>query len=670
MTYEQITDNIPLANQNSDQIKRIFNLDWAIVPIFEDLKIDFDSTVSKHNEQEGLVQKWSRAIDAIPLTEKEVLSPFHSRYTPKLVKKALEARCDNLIESFNRLPNLFIASGQGLNDEEIANQESTILNQQLKVDRVRITDDFVKRVVSEGSAVLRINWQYEQKAENVIDTNEEGEELAYEQISIIKNEPIIEVIPTKNIYVAPNCKRDLEDADFIVEEITTDLYSLYAAGKYDNLEELKKVIMSRNLKNNNNNEDISRNTSNTDTQINAREVLKVYEYWGYWDINGDFSREHIIASWCEGVLIRLEKNPYPNNLLPYTLVSYSKELDSIYGKADAEIIESNQKVSGALYRGILNTLSKASSGQVGIPVGMFPNDTERQKFNQGKTFSYNPGLSLEKSLYISKFPEIPTSAVGLLDLQSTEIQQTLGTAAPVDPKPSAIGNPIVMSGKEIGALRRLSAGLLDTARKIIAINSIMLSDEDKGEILGREAIPIPLSYNQILKDITLEIATPEAINAKISKFSFLLQTLGQTLPFPLVQKILASIVELSDEPNLAHEIRNYQEPEPTEEDIIDKQLEARIKAATVMDKENSASNKSSDTELKKAQADNIRASTTNTNSDTNIKDSELLERERESEEKEDNRLEKALDKELGKDEVPNKELRGVEKKINKQEGDK
>ena len=43
----------------------------------------------------------------------------------------------------------------------------------------------------------------------------------------------------------------------------------------------------------------------------ARKKLIVYEYWGYWDIDGSGITKPIVACWVGDTLIRLEENPFP-----------------------------------------------------------------------------------------------------------------------------------------------------------------------------------------------------------------------------------------------------------------------------------------------------------------------------------------------------------------------
>src|SRR5690606_23524668 len=86
----------------------------------------------------------------------------------------------------------------------------------------------------------------------------------------------------------------------------------------------------------------------------ARKSVVAYEYWGYYDIHGSGELVPIVATWVCNVLIRMEENPFPDKKLPFVLVPYSPVKREIYGEADAELLEDNQKILGAVTRGMID----------------------------------------------------------------------------------------------------------------------------------------------------------------------------------------------------------------------------------------------------------------------------------------------------------------------------
>lgn len=101
-----------------------------------------------------------------------------------------------------------------------------------------------------------------------------------------------------------------------------------------------------------------------------RKRVVAYEYWGFWDIEGNGVLEPIVATWIGSTLIRLEKNPYPDGKLPFVLIPYMPVKRDMYGEPDAELLGDNQAVLGAVMRGMIDLLGRSANGQRGMPKGM------------------------------------------------------------------------------------------------------------------------------------------------------------------------------------------------------------------------------------------------------------------------------------------------------------
>ena len=79
-------------------------------------------------------------------------------------------------------------------------------------------------------------------------------------------------------------------------------------------------------------------------QDDLRRKVVAYEYWGFYDIEGDGVLHPIVATWIGDTMIRLELNPFPDEKLPFVLVPYLPVKRELYGEPDAELLEDNQKI--------------------------------------------------------------------------------------------------------------------------------------------------------------------------------------------------------------------------------------------------------------------------------------------------------------------------------------
>jgi hypothetical protein len=62
-----------------------------------------------------------------------------------------------------------------------------------------------------------------------------------------------------------------------------------------------------------------------------------------------------------------------------------------YGEPDGELLEDNQRVVGAITRGMLDTMGRSANGQTGIRKDML-DATNRRKFEKGLDYEFNPNV--------------------------------------------------------------------------------------------------------------------------------------------------------------------------------------------------------------------------------------------------------------------------------------
>src|SRR5690606_9382127 len=122
---------------------------------------------------------------------------------------------------------------------------------------------------------------------------------------------------------------------------------------------------------------------------------------------------------------------------------------------------------------------RSANGQQGFAKGML-DVLNRRRYEEGKDYEFNPNLSPAQGLIEHKYPEIPQSAMLMLQLQNQEAEALTGVKAFSG---GLSGNSFgevaagikgfldAASKREMSILRRLAAGLVLIGKKIVAMNA-------------------------------------------------------------------------------------------------------------------------------------------------------------------------------------------------------
>ena len=94
-------------------------------------------------------------------------------------------------------------------------------------------------------------------------------------------------------------------------------------------------------------------------------------------------------------------------------------------------------------------------------------------------------------------------------------------------------------------------------RKWMTYNGEFLEEEEVVRITNEQYVPVRRDDLQGNIDIDITISTQEDNSARAQELGFLLQTLGNTVPFELTQMVLAEIVGLSRMPDLEKRLREF-----------------------------------------------------------------------------------------------------------------
>ena len=630
-----------------DNYDSSFDTAWKKPPKVSELKADYEAALSSHSAHVSDVDAWRKLLSGDTGIKKV---KGRSTIEPKLIRKQAEWRYAALSEPFLSTFNLFDAQPVTYEDKLAAEQNTLILNHQInnKINKVKFIDEYVRTAVDEGTVVVKISWKEEtgiRKVEEPImglvpvqdpqiaqemmmqglQPVEEGivDYKLVDQEVVIANHPTLDVCEYNNVIIDPTCKGDLDNAKFIIHTYTTSIDILKADGRYKNLE-LVNVTNSGPLSY----ADAAfrpENAQSFEFKDKARKKLVMHEYWGYRDVTGDGSLTPILACYIGDVLVRLEENPYPDKKLPFVVVSYLPVRKSIYGESDAVLIEDNQRIIGAVTRGMIDLMGRSANSQMGISKDAL-DVANKRKFEEGQDYMFNPNVNPQAAFYMHTYPEIPNSAMNIIMMNNNEAEAITGvksfsqgiTGNSLGDTATGVRSTLDATAKrEMGILRRLADGIIQIGRKFISMNAEFLSEEEVVRVTNTEFVRVKRDDLNGSVDLRLTISTAEADNEKAQELAFMLQTIGNTLDPSISKMMLADIAKLRKMPELAKRIEEYQpQPDPMQQQM--QMLQLQLLQAQVANEQAKGQENVVDAQLKMARVRDI-------NAGADIKDLDFME---------------------------------------------
>ena len=450
---------------------------WANEPTIKNLKEDFTEVKGSQSTQIAQINKW---LDLFEIKGTAAIKKVEGKSTiqPRLIRKHAEWKFASMSEPFLSTPDMFKISPVSHEDRKAASQNELLLNNQFntKIDTTLLIDSLVRKAVMEGTAIIRVGWetktamvkepsytfdffpveseeelqQLQQAAEMMTSmpdsfntlppdikaaveaSNEHGMPLKAVLVSetetevekTVVNKPTVEVVPTENVYIDPTCRGQLDKANFIIYSFTTSMSQLKQDGRYTNLDLLDAEQFSSQIADS---DSLSQEANAFNFKDKPRSKMIAYEYWGLWDINNDGIAVPIVATWIGDTIIRMEENPFPDKKPPFVVASYMPVPNSIYGEPDAVMLEENQRLAGALTRGMVDIMAKSANGQQGYPKSML-DPINKRRFEAGQDYEYNPNIS-PNSIFQHKFSELPQSGLTMLTMINNDAEALSGSKA-------------------------------------------------------------------------------------------------------------------------------------------------------------------------------------------------------------------------------------------------
>lgn len=611
---------------------------WKNAPKLTDLKADLTEAYENHSTHVTEVDAWLLAFHGGEDRPKE---KNRSSFKSRLIRKNNEWRYPSLSEPFLSTEDLFNVYGVTADDVDNAKSAALVLNHMFRkaVDPVAFFDEYARTGVEEGTIVLKTGWnlveeereievpiveqrpvtdpnllfQLQQAGQPTVQQVVVGTETRTETITI-ENHPTVEICEYDDVIIDPSCKGDIDKANFVVHRFNTSLSTLEADGRYINLDKIREGNVGSPL-------------AQPDMEVDddfkysdkSRRIVTVYEYWGFWDTEGDGTVKPIIVSWVDNVIVRQADNPFPDQKLPFVVVPYLPRRKNIYGEADAELLKDNQDISGAVWRGMIDLLGRSANAQRGMRRDAL-DSVNRDRFERGLDFEYNPNISDPRlAFYMHQYPEIPHSAFSMLELQSNEAESLTGVQSFASGiSGQALGNTATgvrsaldaTSKRELSILRRLAAGIKQLGRKWLSMCSEMLSDQEVVRISETEHAIVKRDDLEGDFDLILDISTAEADNARAEEIAYVMQTLGDNMPFDMRKHLFAELCRLRKMPRIAKYLAEYEpQPDPMQQQM--QQLQLALLQAQVVNEQSQGRENAVDAQLKQAKTREILANADN-----------------------------------------------------------
>lgn len=610
--------------------------DWAKAPTVMDLKQDLADARPVHTAQITKVNGWLDNLN-VEGKAKVQTAKGSSSIVPKLIRKQAEWRYAALSEPFLSTDDMFNVRPVTWEDKPAAEQNQLLLNHQFNtvIDKVKFIDEYVRAAVDEGTVVVKVGWKFEEEEyetevpdvefrinptlapmhehlaqlkkespsqydTDVPDELKEAHDLTEEngqpvepviigkkrvtKTRTLVNAPTLEVCQLANVVFDPTCKGDYSKANFAIESFESSLAELRKDKRYKDLETIN--VTGNSILN------TPDHVASTESQTfnfadEPRKKFVVYQYWGLRDVDGTGNVKSIVCAWVGDTMIRMEESPFPDKAIPFVVEQYLPVRKSNYGEPDGALLEDNQKVIGAVTRGMIDIMGKSANGQTGIRKDML-DTTNRRKFDKGQDYEFNPQVDPRQGVFMHTYPEIPASAQFMLQMQNMEAESLTGVKAYANGGISGASLGDVAAGvrgaldaaskRELGILRRLSNGIINIGRKMIAMNAVFLSDEEVVRVTNDEFVTIRRDDLAGNFDLRLSISTAEENDNKGQQLAFMLQTIGPDMDPDLRKIVLSEICKLRKMPDLAKRIMDYQpQPNPVNQKLQELEI-AKIEA--------------------------------------------------------------------------------------------
>ena len=148
----------------------------------------------------------------------------------------------------------------------------------------------------------------------------------------------------------------------------------------------------------------------------SMELVEVFSYYGYYDLNKDDVAEPVLMIWSGNKLLRATESPYPFGPIPFDKSIYNKIPFSIYGATINDLIGDHQRLRTSMTRGIIDNMANSNNGQKFIRKGSL----DAVNFNRLKRgdpyveLNMPTNTSADALIYDGNFNQLPPDVYKML----------------------------------------------------------------------------------------------------------------------------------------------------------------------------------------------------------------------------------------------------------------
>jgi hypothetical protein len=596
---------------------------WVNAPTKGDLYNDYTSASNGQEDYRSKLREYKANMKGgvVPKVRKG-----KSTAVSLLVREHVEWTKPALSEAILSTKNMFKISPIGSEDVLGATQNSLVINNQWsnKISKVPLVDRIVEVLTEEGTVIVKTGWESvdgvkevkkeqpvfatpeqlmqmvqqgqipPEQAQQSVETGQPiqiGTEIVYvEEPTLIKNQPTYEVCNNANITIDPTCDGIVEDAKFAIYEFNTNYAELVQykyskdkiTGEESGFYHNTSVFKSGSEGGYDYDEFISDESNNFKFDDSTRKRLKAYEYWGYWDIQGDGVLVSIVATWINNTLVRLEENPFPHGRIPFSTAAYMPRKGGYHGEPDGELLKQSQARIGRMGRAIDDKTAEDAVGQKFIHES-FLKPSAKNAMEKGNTTYYSGNMHPKDAIWKNDVQPLGSTQFDIITKEEKKAAELSGGVAFTGPS----SNPKLGGGvpqkssmdataqRKLSVLRRLGAMFEDMARMTISMNQVYLSETEIVRATGDQFITIARDDLEGRFDFNVEISTPEKDGEQANRIMTLMQTNAASQSPETVKMMYVKMLELWKMPEEAQAIREQQPPPPDsrQERMLDLQIQ-------------------------------------------------------------------------------------------------
>ena len=511
----------------------------------------------------------------------------------------------------------------------------------------RTVKSLTRVMIQEGTCFIRVGWEYDyREKKQTIPMEAFTQEIAEKfgakgaefvenndgtvtiiARKILKNAPTIKVCKTEDIYFDQTVDK-FEDIKYLIYEMRSSMADIKADAIYDKdaVAKLSKIVEQNDDSYTSGDDIHDYNPSNAQFKDKPRKRITLYEYWGYYDIDGNDTLESVVCTMAksgeDNVILRMDKNPFPFKGIPFVCIPYYEDPYKIYGRGLSDMESDEQKMQTSITRGIIDNMANSNNGTKFFKKGALDNVNYNRLKRHEKVVEVNTTENISTAVMDGSYNQIPQSVFTMLQMFEGQAEGTVGVSKAMqgipgsELKSSTSNFSAMMSQSQIKLLditTNITTGLKQVFRMWISMSTQYIDDTELKRITGLDVPQLKSQETQRLAqqfglqelppdtqqkammlvasevedmfdrtdlkyDLIMKVGTDGLKQIKVQNINMLMQQaapLIQTgaVPPEAIKLLVADLAEQLDRPDIAQMILQYQPPGPTEQEQQAEQLQ-------------------------------------------------------------------------------------------------